>query len=960
MRYSQILLYCVSIALTVFNMQILNAQIPTKDIITLSPNAAQLGAFGTVPVGLFTGTAQENIPIYEFKTKNLTLPITLNYSSNGLIVDKVASWVGFDWSLDAGGAITMTVKGYKDHTIKERVKVPKEIETSNAALKSFLIDNNRSAFDDFQPDVYSYNFLGNTGKFILDTDGTTVVTIPFKKMKISTYWGNEFVITTSDGVRYTFDEKEDFYCSYCAAQDQYPVTWYLTSIIHPAGDVIRFYYSKNSASFYSGISQQIAKFLWKDAPAEGSNCPEPENITKALGTTTQTAYLDSIKSTQAGTIVFQKSGNRSDYHDGKRLDRIIIKSMTNEIIRTVEFKYSYIAGNYNYSKGFPLNFTGIQGLYYDTEVNNRMFLDAVKFSDSKDAEVYNYSFGYINLDLLPSRLSFAQDHWGYFNGAYNSDFVPSGYTYWPQFNGIGGNRNPNGAFSRNGILQKITYPTGGYSILEYEPNSSGSTEIGGCRVKKIYTYTKDDSAPVIKKFFYNTKSDLSLSYGYFNMPYYNDYFTEYNSYTKIQEYQYETCHFGTLLSNSQSSIYYGSYGSVLYPAVTVSYGDNFEGGGEEHNFFVKNDTPANILTSSYGGGNVFPAEYSNDSWYTGTKSGETYFRKNSSGQLVNAKTISYEYDFDDKRNSTSYLCLAVTKRQTPDPIPILYEYLDDFDVVYYYLNSYWEQPVSTTVTEYDDTGNTFTTTTTYNYANSYHAQLTDEKTTDSRGQVINKKYYYPTDYSMSIESISSLINKYMIGKQIDTRTYNNNRLTSLEQYKYDINGQPTDYYNAEIEATSTDIPFNVMQPYTATHKESFSYDPDRNLVMVSSDDNLSTSYIWGYKNQYPVVKIEGLAYNDITSSIKTNISGRTFRNGSSYLEVKDDVDYLKGQLSNITSNNNYVVTIYTYKPSVGMTSQTDPNGITTYYEYDSFGRLKMIKDNEGRILKTYDYHYGQK
>jgi YD repeat-containing protein len=39
-----------------------------------------------------------------------------------------------------------------------------------------------------------------------------------------------------------------------------------------------------------------------------------------------------------------------------------------------------------------------------------------------------------------------------------------------------------------------------------------------------------------------------------------------------------------------------------------------------------------------------------------------------------------------------------------------------------------------------------------------------------------------------------------------------------------------------------------------------------------------------------------------------------------------------------------------------MTSKTDIKGRITYYEYDNFNRLKTIKDNQGNILKQYEYH----
>lgn len=51
------------------------------------------------------------------------------------------------------------------------------------------------------------------------------------------------------------------------------------------------------------------------------------------------------------------------------------------------------------------------------------------------------------------------------------------------------------------------------------------------------------------------------------------------------------------------------------------------------------------------------------------------------------------------------------------------------------------------------------------------------------------------------------------------------------------------------------------------------------------------------------------------------------------------------------------MTTYTYTPLVGITSSTDPKGMTTYYEYDNFQRLKNIKDQNGNIIKSYDYQY---
>lgn len=51
------------------------------------------------------------------------------------------------------------------------------------------------------------------------------------------------------------------------------------------------------------------------------------------------------------------------------------------------------------------------------------------------------------------------------------------------------------------------------------------------------------------------------------------------------------------------------------------------------------------------------------------------------------------------------------------------------------------------------------------------------------------------------------------------------------------------------------------------------------------------------------------------------------------------------------------MTTYTYEPLVGMTSMTDASGRTTYYEYDSFQRLRYVRDQNKNILKANCYNY---
>jgi len=51
------------------------------------------------------------------------------------------------------------------------------------------------------------------------------------------------------------------------------------------------------------------------------------------------------------------------------------------------------------------------------------------------------------------------------------------------------------------------------------------------------------------------------------------------------------------------------------------------------------------------------------------------------------------------------------------------------------------------------------------------------------------------------------------------------------------------------------------------------------------------------------------------------------------------------------------MTSYTYQPLDGFRTVCEANNKISYYQYDGMGRLQIVKDQDGNIIKTIDYHY---
>jgi YD repeat-containing protein len=131
------------------------------------------------------------------------------------------------------------------------------------------------------------------------------------------------------------------------------------------------------------------------------------------------------------------------------------------------------------------------------------------------------------------------------------------------------------------------------------------------------------------------------------------------------------------------------------------------------------------------------------------------------------------------------------------------------------------------------------------------------------------------------------------------------------------------------------------------------YDSKGNLLQKIERDNVPVTYLWGYNHQYPIAEIKNADYQQVKDALSETVINRI---ASAAMPAASDLT----QLNNLRLHSNLQkaeITTYEYKPLVGMTKQTSPQGIVTTYEYDAFGRLQTVKDHNGNKLEGYDYHY---
>ena len=133
------------------------------------------------------------------------------------------------------------------------------------------------------------------------------------------------------------------------------------------------------------------------------------------------------------------------------------------------------------------------------------------------------------------------------------------------------------------------------------------------------------------------------------------------------------------------------------------------------------------------------------------------------------------------------------------------------------------------------------------------------------------------------------------------------------------------------------------------HEYSYQYDNDGNIVEISYNGVVLASYLWGYKGSHPIAEIKGVPYSTVNSVLPDGMKPHQLL--SRYDLTPSNLSVIR----NLFPGND--VTTMTYDWLVGVGTMTDARGVTTYYNYDDFGRLKDVKDFNGYFIRKYDYHY---
>lgn len=899
--------------------------------------------YGGQTPDLYTGTVRAEIPVYSYSDPDFDIPISLTYASNGYMPNVQANFVGLGWALNSGGCVSRKVQGIPDDGTAlpppgyTGYEVHGWLEYSKLNHSTLSVLSRPSAYSNMycykentgseyrvyetESDVYSFNFLGHTGKFVIGDDGEAIVfdsNHPAGEYKIDMsdmegYWFplDGLSITTGDGYRYDFGHIGDR--QYGSSQytktnaptsdtyDNFGNSFQLRQITAPNGRTVIFHYHisaefdmRNDRPFgESSFWHRSGQAIDNNSQFQGTYSSDTQSFSYVLWERHRIPRLESIDIDGKCEIEFtydadrrkEKNNNNVELATPPRLAGITVTDVTN---------------------GRILRECSLEHMYSDLSGNPVMMLKNVHI-----AGLGNYEMNYYHEnDVFPKQICTAIDHWGYYNSNPGTtldsmlpEVVVDEQTYAETV--IGTSRNPDPAKAIFGMLKKITYPTGGNTAYEYEPHS----------YSKLVTrdMTSDYNIPYLKVL------DSTFVAGGLRLHKITDTAADGVSYVKTYIYEENGLSTGTMLNFPR------------YSEVVRLVGSPISQSGNAHSMTLPSCTMDDThigyskVTECYADGSFATTSFTDYSEFPDIK-GDAMMTNHLSIMGWTMESLPrVEYP-------TSYIF------QVPQSMDVLRGRLKE--------------------KRYYTSDGRLLRTETVNYLGS---------ASDNRNVVKGIRICYGHAYVHNTFVGYSPI----LMEKVETFYENNDSIGTETSYTYNSDGQPTkvfssgpgggirDYYQY---LNSSDVPKSARSAAIRTRtmdgdeyiisKETYEYEPG----------NLSPTRISSYAIDNPIQIGNGSNVFDVTVNAPVIESNYTydalFRLTRADYPGNAFVSYTWNgiNISSKTINGNGFRYDYLWRDFVGMTKKTGPTGQYQSYTYDDRNRLEYIKDMDGNAVEKYEYH----
>lgn len=985
-----------------------------------TPNASDLGIFGEIPVSYYTGKADISIPLYTLTERGITLPVTLQYDASGVQMNSLPGWTGHNWVLNAGGCITRKLNHRCDEYIYPS-HIHFSVETRNyfqsySSLPTILAgdDSNYSHLkdsvlynhNDFSPDIFYFNVMGISGRFFLGNDGEWKVfceknvEVIFDINDSSNYIspfishypkldGNNstynqpktikgFILRDENGTEYHFGGSKDyieyftffFRCGDCERETPWHAnSWYLAKVKDRFGnELYHFTYDRGKfiVQFYNGCEDVLVNYQdpgWSSGMYNTSNKSFPYDAQLL-----SPIYLKKIETLSGGnTLHFTSEDTNipmttifsSLYNSGQLSSNYLSLYVPHDTYNFHPFyylqtndadvtPYQYVGNDAGNKNDYPLASARLRKLtsiwmstspgsrnYSFEYSSSRPFLTKIKIMDARinympaQAKVAEYRFKYNHLDSLPTNyLTKAIDHWGYYNGFPYT--IPTTTAEKWQFHN---QRHPNAGKSLLGMLSEIVYPTGGKSVFVFEPNdfskylnASRTTMIdsvglsGGVRIKSISEYDDTLGTTLLRSrtFTYQNPSNHTSSGELFAKPrYYWDNWTVWVGNASVSKQFFRSVSI-LPLSNSFGPHYGYSY-------VTETEGNKVT----EYRYTNISDAKDEIYSPVFSQTTETPYDEFSERGY---KRGKLLSVKIYDSSTLKKET-NYTYRTDSVENR--YVLTANLSFENPAPSGAYGHYNGGIFKLFYpkydvaqessQIYSAYSNPVIKTYTYTDNVLPVM-------YGNyTHHAEircLTNINTRISQPE-IDEYFQYPHDF---MDDCSEALASSFLVTPVSSSKYVEHDLISRKKTCFgSVNGIIVPFFETEIKpgfaATDTIVRY-------------LGYNSSGLPTRYQRQGEAVTNLVWDTTGSHILAKIVG----DVQPP------SPSFNNNTTQQQM---IDYF----NNFRATTAAHVTSYTYDNNSLITSVTDALGQTSYFYYDLFNRLTDVRDNNGNLLKHYDYNY---